>query len=89
MLSSSAVSHFPASFEGAPAGSSAPLPGRARRLATAGDPDRGAMANGQKEAPDLRAGGWGAWVPLEFRGASGALDTEHKDRNLPAREIAN
>jgi hypothetical protein len=24
-------------------------------------------------------------VPLEFRGASGALDKEHEDRNLPSR----
>jgi hypothetical protein len=37
----------------------------------------------EREAPDLRAGGLGGTMPLEFRGASGALDTEHKDRNLP------
>jgi hypothetical protein len=34
-----------------------------------------------------RPQGWGVgWgLPLEFRGASGALDTEHRHRKLPTR----
>jgi hypothetical protein len=44
--------------------------------------DNGALGvRPKREAPDLRAGGWG--VPLELRGASGALDKEPDHRNLP------
>jgi hypothetical protein len=52
--------------------------------AAAREPDRAAMAKLRSKGGP-RPQGWGAWVPLEFRGASGALDTEHGHRNLPTR----
>jgi hypothetical protein len=45
--------------------------------------DNGALGvRPKRDAPDLRAWGDGG-MPLEFRGASGALDKEHSHLNLP------